>query len=344
VQFGIFGVGDVTPDAVTGRRPSENERLKAITRIAIHAEQAGFDVYALGEHHNRPFLSSSPPTVLGYIAGRTNTIVLSTSVTLITTNDPVRIAEDFATLQHLADGRVDLMLGRGNTTEVYPWFGKRVQDGIRLAVENYALLRRLWDEDVVTWSGQFRAPLVDFTSTPRPLNGVPPFVWHGSIRSPEIVHQAARYGDGFFANNLFMDTDYFARYVEAYRMTYEGYGHGRAEDAIVGAGGSAFVRMRSQDAQREYQPYFDSIAHMHGGRGLAEASTFTGMTVGSPAQVVDKVMVTRELFGDYHRQLFGVDFGGVPERGVHETIDILGEHVLPALHAELDSAAAGPAT
>ncbi len=106
-------------------------------------------------------------------------------------------------LQHLSGGRVDLMLGRGNTGPVYPWFGKDIREGIPLAVENYALLRRLWREEVVDWEGKFRTPLQGFTSTPRPLDGVPPFVWHGSIRSPEIAEQAAYYGDGFFANHIF---------------------------------------------------------------------------------------------------------------------------------------------
>ena len=122
--------------------------------------------------------------MLGYIAARTEKLILSTSTTLITTNDPVKIAEDFAMLQHLADGRVDLMMGRGNTGPVYPWFGKDINKGLELAVENYELLHRLWREDVVNWQGQYRTPLRGFTSTPRPLDDVPPFVWHGSIRSP----------------------------------------------------------------------------------------------------------------------------------------------------------------
>lgn len=95
------------------------------------------------------------------------------------------------------------MMGRGNTGPVYPWFGKDIRQGINLAIENYALLRRLWSEDVVDWSGRFRTPLQGYTSTPRPLDGVPPFVWHGSIRSPEIAEQAAYYGDGFFHNHIF---------------------------------------------------------------------------------------------------------------------------------------------
>ena len=153
--------------------------------------------------------------MLGYIAARTERLLLSTSTTLITTNDPVKIAEDYAMLQHLADGRVDLMMGRGNTGPVYPWFGKDIRDGIALAVENYALLHRLWREDVVDWSGKFRTPLQSFTSTPRPLDGVPPFVWHGSIRSPEIAEQAAYYGDGFFANHIFWPKEHTAAHGRA---------------------------------------------------------------------------------------------------------------------------------
>ena len=171
--------------------------------IALKAEEVGLDVFATGEHHNPPFVPSSPTTMLGFIAAQTSKLILSTSTTLITTNDPVKIAEDYAMLQHLADGRVDLMMGRGNTGPVYPWFGQDIRNGIQLAVENYALLRRLWREDVVDWEGKFRTPLQGFTSTPRPLDGVPPFVWHGSIRSPEIAEQAAYYGDGFFHNNIF---------------------------------------------------------------------------------------------------------------------------------------------
>ena len=136
------------------------------------------------------------------------------------------------------------MMGRGNTGPVYPWFGKDIRDGIPLAIENYALLRRLWREDVVDWEGKFRTPLQGFTSTPRPLDGVPPFVWHGSIRSPEIAEQAAYYGDGFFANHIFWPASHTARMVGLYRRRFEHYGHGTADQAIVGLGGQVFMRQQ----------------------------------------------------------------------------------------------------
>ncbi len=128
---------------------------------------------------------------------------------------------------------------RGSYTHDCPtrtWFGKDIREGINLAIENYALLHKLWREERVNWSGRFRTPLNGFTSTPRPLNGVAPFVWHGSIRTPEIAEQAAYYGDGFFHNNIFWPKEHTQRMIELYRERYEYYGHGSADQAIVRSG------------------------------------------------------------------------------------------------------------
>jgi putative FMN-dependent luciferase-like monooxygenase len=335
MQFGIFTVGDVTTDPTTGRTPTENERIKAMVAIALKAEEVGLDVFATGEHHNPPFVPSSPTTMLGYIAARTEKLLLSTSTTLITTNDPVKIAEDFAMLQHLADGRVDVMMGRGNTGPVYPWFGKDIRQGVELALENYNLLHRLWREEYVDWQGRFRTPLQGFQSTPRPLDDVPPFVWHGSIRTPEIAEQAAFYGDGFFANNIFWPKEHFMRLIGLYRQRFEHYGHGRADQAIVGLGGQAFIRTKSQDAVAEFRPYFDNAPVYGHGPSLEDFTEQTPLTVGSPQQVIDRYASMRDYFGDYQRQLFLMDHAGLPLKTVLEQLDILGEEVVPVLRKEL---------
>ncbi|GAA3442824.1 LLM class flavin-dependent oxidoreductase [Planomonospora venezuelensis] len=334
MQFGVFSVSDITTDPTTGRAPGEAERIRAVVTIAEKAEEVGLDVFALGEHHNPPFFSSSPTTTLGYIAARTQRLQLSTATTLITTNDPVKIAEDYAMLQHLAGGRVDLMLGRGNTGPVYPWFGQDIRDGIALAVENYALLHRLWREDVVDWQGRFRTPLQGFTSTPRPLDGVPPFVWHGSIRSPEIAEQAAYYGDGFFHNHIFWPKEHTRRMVGLYRRRFEHYGHGSADQAVVGLGGQVFMRRNSQDAVREFRPYFDDAPVYGRGPSLEEFMRETPLTVGSPQQVIDRTLGFRDYVGDYQRQLFLIDHAGLPLKTVLEQLDILGEEVVPVLRKE----------
>ena len=335
MQFGIFTVGDVTPDPTTGRAPSEHERIKATVAIARKAEEVGLDVFATGEHHNPPFAAPANPTVLlAHIAAQTERLVLSTATTLITTNDPVRLAEDYATLQHLADGRIDLMMGRGNTGPVYPWFGKDIREGLNLAIENYALLHRLWREDVVDWEGKFRTPLQGFTSTPRPLDGVPPFVWHGSIRSPQIAEQAAYYGDGFFHNNIFWPISHTKQMVALYRRRFEHYGHGSADQAIVGLGGQVFMRKNSQDAKREFRPFFDNAPVYGHGPSMEDFTEQTPLTVGSPQEVIDRYATMREHVGDYQRQLFLMDHAGLPLKTVLEQLDLLGEEVVPVLRKE----------
>jgi len=334
MQFGVFTVGDVTPDPTTGHAVSEAERIQIMVTVALKAEEVGLDVFATGEHHNPPFVPSSPTTMLGYVAAKTERLMLSTATTLITTNDPVKIAEDYAMLQHLAGGRVDLMMGRGNMGPVYPWFGQDIRNGIALAYENYALLHRLWREDVVDWEGKFRTPLTGFTSTPRPLDGVPPFVWHGSIRSPEIAEQAAYYGDGFFHNNIFWPKEHVQRMVELYRRRFEHYGHGPADQAIVGLGGHVFMRQNSQDAIREFRPYFDHAPVYGGSMSLEDYMAQTPMTIGSPQEVIDRTMSFREIVGDYQRQLFLADHAGLPLKTVLEQMDMLGELVVPVLRRE----------
>jgi len=337
MQFGIFTVGDVTADPTTGRTPSEAERIKATVQIATKAEEVGLDVFATGEHHNPPFVPSSPTTLLGYLAALTERLILSTSTTLITTNDPVKIAEDFSVLQHLSGGRVDLMLGRGNTGPVYPWFGKDIRDAVPLTVEHYGLLRRLWREEVVDWDGKFRSSLQGFTLAPRPLHAVPPFVWHASIRTPEIAELAAYYGDGFFANHIFWPPSHTQRLVQLYRERFEHYGHGSADQAIVGLGGQVFMRRNSQDAVAEFRPYFDNAPVYGHGPSLEEFTAQTPLTVGSPQQVIERTLGFRDYVGDYQRQLFLIDHAGLPVKTVLEQLDLLGEEVLPVLRKEFQS-------
>ncbi|MCL1801131.1 MAG: LLM class flavin-dependent oxidoreductase [Promicromonosporaceae bacterium] len=337
IQIGVFSVSDITADPTTGITPSEHERIKAASIIAKKAEEVGLDVYAIGEHHNPPFFSSSPTTILAAAAAVTSRIILSTATTLITTNDPVKIAEDYATLQHIADGRLDLMTGRGNTGPVYPWFGKDIRLGIPLAIENYSLLYQLWHEDVVNWKGKFRTPLQGFTSTPRPLDGIPPFVWHGSIRSPEIADLAAYYGDGFFANHIFTPKAYTKRMIDYYRQRYAHYGHGTEKQAIVGIGAQAFIGKTSQEAKREFRPYFDNAPVYGHGPTLEEFADMTPLVVGSPQEVIDKVMTFREYIGDYQRLQFLVDHAGLPLDTVLKQMDLLGSEVVPVLRKEMNA-------
>ncbi|NLA65333.1 MAG: LLM class flavin-dependent oxidoreductase, partial [Leucobacter sp.] len=335
MEFGVFTVSDITRDPTTGYTPSEAERIDATVAIAKKTEEVGMDVFAVGEHHNPPFFSSSPTTLLAFIAAQTSTLKVSTSTTLITTNDPVRIAEEYAMLQHLAKGRMDLMLGRGNTAPVYPWFGKDIRSSLPLALENYNLLHRLWTEDVVDFEGKFRTPLQGFTSTPRPLDDVAPFVWHGSIRTPEIAEQAAYYGDGFFANHIFWPKGHYKRLIDFYRQRFEHYHGGTGKQAIVGLGGQTYIAKKSQDAWNEFRPYFNKAPVYGNGPKMEDFVDQTPLTVGSPQEVIDKTLTFHDEFGDYQRQLFLIDHAGLPLKTVLNQLDLLGEEVIPVLRKEL---------
>ena len=296
-------------------------------------------MFATGEHHNPPFVPSSPTTMLGYIAAQTEQLILSTSTTLITTNDPVKIAEDFAMLQHLADGRVDLMMGRGNTGPVYPWFGQDITQGHRARGRE---LRTCCAGCGARTSSTGRASSArrcsGFTSTPRPLDGVPPFVWHGSIRSPEIAEQAAYYGDGFFANHIFWPTDALPAADRAVPHT------GSSTTATAaptrpssGSAGRCSCGRTRRTPSREFRPYFDNAPVYGHGPSLEDFTEMTPLTVGSPQQVIEKTLTFREHFGDYQRQLFLMDHAGLPLKTVLEQLDLLGEEVVPVLRKELDA-------
>jgi putative FMN-dependent luciferase-like monooxygenase len=233
---------------------------------------------------------------------------------------------------------MDVMLGRGNTAPVYGWFGQNLRDAVPLTIENYQLLRELWDKEVVTWSGKYRTPLNNFTATPRPLDDVAPFVWHASIRTPEVAEIAAFFGDGFFANNIFWPKEHYQELITLYRERYAHYNHGTPEQAIVGLGGQVFMRKNSQDAVNEFRPYFDK-APVYGNQGITmeDFTDQTPLTVGSPEEVIEKTLTFQEFFGDYQRQLFLIDHAGLPLKTVLEQIDFLAEDVVPVLRKELDS-------
>ena len=335
MQFGIFTVGDVTTDPTTGRTPTEHERIKATVAIAKKAEEVGLDVFATGEHHNPPFVPSAPTTTLAYIAAQTERLMLSTATTLITTTDPVRIAEDYATLQHLSDGRVDLMMGRGNTGPVYPWFGKDIRDGIPLAIENYHLLRRLWREEVVNWEGKYRTPLQGFTSTPAPARR------HPAVRVARLdpLPRDRRAG-GVLRRRVLRQPHLLAGLAHPSRWSASTAGASSTTGTAPPTRPSSASAARCSCARTartrcaEFRPYFDNAPVYGHGPSLEDFTSQTPLTVGSPQEVIERTLGFREYVGDYQRQLFLMDHAGLPLKTVLEQLDILGEEVVPVLRKE----------
>jgi alkanesulfonate monooxygenase SsuD/methylene tetrahydromethanopterin reductase-like flavin-dependent oxidoreductase (luciferase family) len=303
-----------TPDPITGVTPTETERFREVIGNAVLYEQLGFDGFSVGERHHPPFLSSSPPVVLSHIAAKTSRIRLFTGVTLLSALDPVRVAEDYATLDHLSGGRIELIIGKGNGPEQTELFGvPREQAWITLE-ENYRLLRRLWTQQKVSWEPPAgkptirRVPLIDVTTHPRPLQN-PPRVWHGSATNEGSVELAAEFGDPIFSANVSNPVDRYAELVRHYRKHWTDLGRDPA-DAVVGAGTAGFYAARtSQDAIAAFRPIFEALASALARSNFSLPGTSTiwdsydtflergSALVGSPAQIIDKVHRYHELLG-----------------------------------------------
>ena len=241
---------------MTGVQKPTHDRFREVIDNALLAEELGFDGFGVGERHERPFISSSPPVVLSHLAALTSRIRLFTAVTTLSLLDPVRAYEDYATLDHLSDGRLELIVGKGNGTAQRELFHVTTEDQWDRNAESYEVFRQIWRQDKVTAATRFRPPLADAEVWPRPLQQ-PIRVWHGSATSKESVDLAARYGDPLFSANVTHPIEPYAELIRHYRQRWEHYGHDPA-DIAVGAGTAGFYAApTSQEAIAAYRPVFE---------------------------------------------------------------------------------------
>lgn len=330
---------DNSPDPITGAQLSATERLDQVVGNAVFAEDYGFDAYGVGERHAQRFLSSSPPVILAAIAQATRRIRLVTTVTVLSLLDPVRVAEDYATLDHLAHGRLDIIIGKGNDPEQNALFGYELEGQWERNREKYELLRRLLREEDVTWSGTVRPPLRGATIRPRPLQQPLP-VWHGSASSRESTELAARFGDPLFSANGFHPLRKYADLVDHYRERWQAYGHD-PKDAVVGAGsGGLFVARTSQEARRIYGPIYERFLQSPGAQhnrtpfeDLEDVIRNGPALIGSVAEVRDKIGRYREALG--HEVLsLSLEGGGLTDGQRRDSLDRFFSEIAPDLRRD----------
>lgn len=330
------------PDPVTGEMKSPADRLRDVLEKAVLAEDLGFDGFAVGERHEDPFISSSPPVVLSNIAARTSKIGLFTGVTTLSLLDPVRAFEDYSTLDNLSGGRLELIIGKGNGAAQAELFHVTTADQWDRNREGYELFRLLWAHERVTWSGRFRPPLVNAKTVPRPLQSRIR-IWHGSATSRDSVDLAARHGDPIFSANVSNPIGPYAELVRHYRERWAFYGH-RPEDALVGAGTAGFYIARaSQEAVAAYRPTFEArlAAQRRAGipvmfESIEDFVERSSALVGSPEQVIDKV-------GRYHDRLghevihLSADADGVTVGQQRRSLELFQSDVAPILRERIPS-------
>jgi alkanesulfonate monooxygenase SsuD/methylene tetrahydromethanopterin reductase-like flavin-dependent oxidoreductase (luciferase family) len=328
------------PDPLTGVLKPTGERFREVLDNALLAEELGFDGFGVGERHERPFISSSPPVVLSHIAALTSRIRLFTAVTTLSLLDPVRAYEDYATLDHLSGGRLELIIGKGNGSAQRDLFDVTTEDQWDRNAESYELFRRLWREEKVTAAPRFRPELTEAEVWPRPLQQ-PIRVWHGSATSRESVDLAARYGDPLFSANVTNPIEPYAELVRHYRERWADYGHDPAA-AVVGAGTAGYyAARRSQDAVAAYRPVFEGQVAFQRRLGLEPVFPTledfverSSALIGSPRQIIEKVHRYHRQFGHSVIHLHA-DAGGLTDAQHRKSLELFQSDIAPVLRREI---------
>jgi alkanesulfonate monooxygenase SsuD/methylene tetrahydromethanopterin reductase-like flavin-dependent oxidoreductase (luciferase family) len=260
MEIGLYTFGDLTPQGTDGRLSNAAQRLQEIIAAAKLADDTGLDVFALGEHHRLDFAIAATPVVLAAIAQATSRIRLASAVTILSTADPVKVFEDFATVDLLSGGRAEIMAGRGIFTESFPLFGYDLAEQDALFAEKIELLLRLNSTDRVTWQGRFRPPLNDAPIPPRPERPLP--IWIATGGTESSVIRAGELGLPLVFANISLKPERLAPLAGVYRHTASQAGH-RASDLKVAVAGHLHVRKNSQDAMNAFYPYYADYFRNH---------------------------------------------------------------------------------
>jgi len=343
MEIGVYTFGDVPQTPAESRSAVEGQRLRDLIEEVELADQVGLDVYGVGEHHRPDYAISAPAVVLAAAASRTSRIRLTSAVTVLSSDDPVRVFQSFATLDLISNGRAEIMAGRGSFIESFPLFGYDLDDYDQLFTEKLDLLLKLRDSERVTWHGTMRAPLREQGVYPRPIQNPLP-VWIAVGGTPQSVVRAATLGLPMALAIIGGAPERFAPVVDLYRDTARQAGRDPAT-LPVSINSHVFVADASQEASDVfYPPYAEVMTRIGRERGwppltrqqFEAGRTLRGaLAVGSPQQVIDKMLFQHEIFG--HQRFLAQVSGVVPHTRMMRHIELLGTEVAPVVRREVEA-------
>ena len=347
MQIGIDSFAAAIPDPETGRAIDPSERLRNLVEEIELADQAGLDIFGVGEHHREEFLDSAPTIILAAAAGRTKNIRLSSAVTVLSAADPVRVFQEFATLDLISNGRAEMVVGRGSFTEAYPLFGLKLEDYDDLFVEKLELLLKIRESTRVNWSGHHRPALRGVGVYPRPVQKEMP-IWIGVGGTPQSFARAGYLGLPLMVAIIGGQHHRFRPLIDLYREAGARAGHA-PEKLKVGLHMLGFLGDTSQQAADDFYPgYATMFTQIGKERGWppttrAQYDVTRGPTgaflIGDAEAVIDKVLSTNEVLGGIARLDFQMTVATLPHAKMMHAIEILGSKVAPAVRKALGTSA-----
>ena len=347
-ELGIYTFVELLPHPVTGEMISPTERMSNLLETIALADQVGLEVFAIGEHHRTEYLASAPLVILGAAAARTKSIRLSTAVTVLSSDDPVRVFQNFATLDLLSNGRAEIMAGRGSFIESFPLFGYDLHRYDELFSEKLKLLMQLRETEKISWSGRLRAPIENLGIYPRPVQEQLP-IWVAVGGTPESVVRTATLGLPMALAIIGGMPERFAPFFELYRRTSKEAGHDPATIPLS-INSHGFIADDSQQAVHDYYPIATKIMNKIGReRGWPPATqqqmengrTLRGADfVGSPAEVIEKILWQYEIFG-HQRFLIYLGYNTAGHQKMMRAIELFGTKVAPVVRQEIARRNAG---
>ncbi|MES5926310.1 LLM class flavin-dependent oxidoreductase [Bacillus cereus group sp. MG9] len=334
IEFGLYSIGDHILNPHDGSKISAEKRIHELIETAKLADEAGIDVFAVGESHQTHFTTQAHTVILGAIAQATKNIKIASSATVLSTSDPVRVYEDFATIDLISNGRAEIVAGRGSRIGGYSLLGYDVNYYEELFEEKMDLLLKINKEESVTWKGQFRTPLEHAAIIPRAKNNNMP-IWRAVGGPPASAIKAGRAGVPMMLTTLGGPAVNFKVSVDAYREAAEQSGFDPATLPIATTS-LFYTAENSQDALSEYYPHINAgmLALRGGGYPKQQFTNAVdhrdALMIGSPQQIIEKMLYQYELFGQ-QRFMAQIDFGGVPFDKIEKNIELIATEIMPAV-------------
>lgn len=336
MELGIYTFVENTPDPVSGKTLTAHKRISDLLEEIELAEQVGLEVFAIGEHHRIDYLASAPAVLLAAAAVKTKKIKLSSAVTVLSSDDPVRVFQEFAMVDLLSQGRAEIMAGRGSFIESFPLFGYDLEDYDALFSEKLQLLLQLNKNEKVTWKGKFRPSIDNLGVYPRPYGSELP-VWIAVGGTPESIIRAGTLGLPLALAIIGGTPFQFSRHIQLYRDSYAAAGHDM-EKFQLGINSHVYIADNSRQAADEFYPTYEKMMTKIGReRGWppttrqqyeASRSTHGSLLVGSAQEVIDKILYEYELFRNT-RFLAQMSVGTLPHHQMMRSIELFGDKVAP---------------